>query len=96
MTRRIKVSIKARGESDFPTVDDFLDQVRDYFEILGGVEQALAEDGMNAIEWRIVGATTNSPIALAFVRPPSRPEARYVGINRIAAFAFVGKHRRSQ
>lgn len=64
MARTIKLSISARGESDSPKVDDFINQVRDYFEILNGVEQAIAEDGTNAIEWRIVGATTNSPIAL--------------------------------
>jgi len=50
MSKTIKLSIKARGESDAPRVDDFLDQVRDYFEILDGVEQAIAEDGANAIE----------------------------------------------
>jgi hypothetical protein len=64
MSKTIKLSIAARGESDSPRVDDFLDQVRDYFEILNGVEEAIAEDGTNAIEWRIVGASTNSPIAL--------------------------------
>lgn len=64
MSKTIKVSIAARGENDSPRVDDFLDQVRDYFDILDGVEQAIAEDGSNAIEWRIIGASTNSPIAL--------------------------------
>jgi len=64
MARTIKLSIKARDESDSPTVDDLLDQVRDYFEILKGVEEAIAEDGSQAIEWRIVSATTNSAIAL--------------------------------
>jgi hypothetical protein len=64
MSRTVKLSVKARGETDSPRVDDFLDQVRDYFEILDGVEQALADDGSNAIEWRIVSATTNSPIEL--------------------------------
>jgi hypothetical protein len=44
MSRTIKLSIKARGENDSPRVDDFLDQVRDYFEIMNGVEQAIAED----------------------------------------------------
>jgi hypothetical protein len=33
-------------------------------EMLGEVEEAIAEDGARAIEWRIVGATTNSPITL--------------------------------
>jgi hypothetical protein len=64
MSRTIKLSIKARGESDSPTVDDLLDQVRDYFDILEGVEEAVAEDSNRAIEWRIVSATTNSPITL--------------------------------
>lgn len=71
MSRTIKMSVKARGEIDSPTVEDLLDQVRDFFEILKGVEQALADDGTNAIEWRIVAATTNSPItfeARAFAR----------------------------
>ena len=51
--RTIKLSVRARGEIDSPTVEDLLDQVRDYFEILKGVEQAVAPDGANAIEWRI-------------------------------------------
>src|SRR3954452_22427005 len=62
MSRTIKLSVKASGEIDSPTVEDLLEQVRDYFEILRGVEEAVAEDGSNAIEWRIVAATTNSPI----------------------------------
>lgn len=45
-------------------MEDLLDQVRDYFEILKGVEEALAEDGTQAIEWRIIHASSNSPIAL--------------------------------
>jgi hypothetical protein len=71
MARTIKLSVKARGEIDSPTVEDLLDQVRDYFEILKGVEQAIADDGANVIDWRIVAATTNSPIsfeAQAFAR----------------------------
>lgn len=64
MSRTVKLSIKARGESDSPTVDDLLDQVRDYFDILKGVEEAVAEDGSLAIEWRIIHASSNTPIAL--------------------------------
>jgi hypothetical protein len=62
MSRKITLSIRARGPTDSPTVDDLLDQLRDYFDILGGVEEAIAEDGSRAIEWRIVKATTNTPI----------------------------------
>lgn len=64
MSRKITLRIKARGESNSPTVDDLLDQVRDYFEILKGVEEAVADDGAQTLEWRIIGATANSPISL--------------------------------
>lgn len=56
--------IKARGPSEAPTVDDLLDQVRDYFEILKGVEEAVAEDGSHAIEWRVINASANTPISI--------------------------------
>ena len=62
MSRRIKLSIRARGSTDSPTVEDLLAQLRDYFAILEGVEEAVAEDGRRAIEWRIVGASMNTPI----------------------------------
>ncbi len=62
MSTRITLRIRARGEVDSPTVEDLLDQLRDYFDILKGVEEALAEDGTSAINWRIVNATTNTPI----------------------------------
>jgi hypothetical protein len=70
MARAIKVSIRASGESDSPTVEDLLAQLRDYFEMLEGVEEAVAEDGRRAIEWRIVSATTNSPLAFEAVAFP--------------------------
>lgn len=61
----IKVFISSAGaDTDDPTVDDLLDRLRAYFDILRNVEEALAESGSNAIEWRIVGASKNSPIAL--------------------------------
>jgi hypothetical protein len=63
MSKSIKLSIRARGSNDAPTVDDLLDQIRDYFDILEGVEQAIADDGRRAIEWRIVKASTNSPLS---------------------------------
>jgi hypothetical protein len=64
MSKTIKMSIRARGATDSPTVDDLLDQIRDYFDILEGVEEAVSEDGRQAIEWRIVKATTNTPITI--------------------------------
>jgi len=63
MARTIKLSIRAQGESDSPTVEDLLDQLRDYFDILEGVEEAVAGDDRRAIQWRIINATTNSPLS---------------------------------
>ena len=70
MSKTIKMSIRARGVSESPTVDDLLDQLRDYFKILEGVEEAIADDGSHAIEWRIVKATTNTPITIEAVAFP--------------------------
>ena len=65
MSRKIKLQIRGRNaETDAPTVDDFLDQMRDYFEILRGVEEAVADDGTAQIEWRIVDAKKQSPLAI--------------------------------
>lgn len=65
MARTIKLTIRGRGaDTDAPTVDDLLDQVRDYFDIIESVEGAVAGDAGTAIEWRVVSATTNSPLAI--------------------------------
>jgi hypothetical protein len=60
---KIRISGSGAG-TDAPSVEDLLDQVRDYLEILHGVEEAVAEDGAPAIDWRIVDASRNSPLAL--------------------------------
>jgi hypothetical protein len=70
MARTVKISIRARGETDSPTVEDLLDQLRDQFKVLEGIEEAIAEDGRRAIEWRIVSATTNSPLSFEAVAFP--------------------------
>ena len=63
MGRIIKIKIEGRGDgTDAPVAEDLLDQIRDYLEILRGVEEAIAEDGQNQIVWRIVNATRSSPI----------------------------------
>lgn len=65
MGRTIKLSISARRvDTDAPTVEDLLDQVRDYFDVLRGVEEAVAGDSGTALEWRIIGASKASPLAL--------------------------------
>lgn len=79
MSNKVTLSVAGRGsDTDAPTVEDFLGQVRDYFDVLAQVEATLAEDGESAIEWRIVGASKNSPLSIeAEAFPPAiRSECR--------------------
>jgi hypothetical protein len=64
VAKPIKITIKGSDEigTDAPTVDDFLGQVRDFQDILRGVEKAVSEDGENEIVWRVTNAQMNSPI----------------------------------
>lgn len=65
MSNKVTLSVSGRGsDTDAPTVEDFLGQVRDYFDVLAQVEATLAEDGESAIEWRIIGASKNSPLSI--------------------------------
>jgi hypothetical protein len=65
MSTKVTLSVSGRGtETDAPTVEDLLGQVRDYFDVLAQVEAALAEDGESAIEWRITNAHKNSPLSI--------------------------------
>jgi len=51
MGKMFKIRISGSGAgTDAPSVEDLLDQVRDYLEVLHGVEEAVAEDGALAIE----------------------------------------------
>jgi len=72
MSKTITVRISGKGPgTDAPSVGDLLDQLRDYFDLLGILEKTLAEDGQNAIVWRIVDATKVNPITFtiqAFAR----------------------------
>jgi hypothetical protein len=73
----IKLKIVGRSlETDAPTVEDLLDQLRDYFDILKGVEEALAGDGRAEVEWRIVDASKNSPLSFE-----AAPFARQYAMN---------------
>jgi hypothetical protein len=87
MSRTVKLTIRARGESDSPTVEDLLDQLRDYFAILEGVEEAISDDGRQAIEWRIVKATSNTPLMFEAAAFP-----RDYGVNIDRRVETVTKH----
>ena len=67
MPRKIKLVISGKGaETDAPAVEDVLDQLRDYHDILKEVEEAVAEDGKRVIDWRVVNASRNSPLSFEF------------------------------
>ena len=64
MGKIVKLRISGHGgDTDAPTVEDALDQMRDLLEVLRGVEEAVAEDGASKIVWRIVSASKSSPLA---------------------------------
>ncbi len=64
MRKTVKIFVSSgSAETDAPTVDDLIDQLRDYFDVLKSVESALSEGGGSVIDWRVVGVTRNSPIA---------------------------------
>jgi hypothetical protein len=70
-TVTVRISGKQGPETDAPSVGDLLDQIRDYFDLLGVVEAALAEDGESAIVWRVVDAVRVNPFTFtiqAFAR----------------------------
>ena len=73
MSDPIRFTIRAKNaETDAPTVEDLLAQIGDWNSILRGVEQALAEDGASEIEWRVTGASKNSPLAFELTAFPRR------------------------
>ena len=64
MGRIVRLRISGRGDgTDAPTVEDALDQLRDYLELLKGVEEALADIEPDQIVWRIINASRSSPLA---------------------------------
>lgn len=83
MSKIVKLLITGHGsETDAPTVEDALDQIRDYLEVLRGVEEAVASDGANNIVWRIVNASKNSPLS---VEIEAFPKHFAVNIDNIAS-----------
>jgi hypothetical protein len=63
MGKTITIRISGGGpETDAPSIVDLLDQLRDYFDLLLLVEQTMAEDGQNAIVWRVTSAAKINPL----------------------------------
>lgn len=88
MSKTITVRISGKGpETDAPSVSDLLDQLRDYFDLLGVVEQAIAEDGQSAIVWRIINATKVNPLTFTI-----QAYARQYAVNVDTRADFVMAH----
>lgn len=65
MAKVIKFTISGHGaDTDAPPAEDVLDQIRDYLDILNGVEKAASGSPGSAIIWRITDASRKSPLAL--------------------------------
>lgn len=73
MTDPIRFTIRGHSaETDAPTVEDLVAQIGDWFSILRGVEEAVAEDSAREIEWRVTGASKSSPLAFELTAFPRR------------------------
>jgi hypothetical protein len=65
MANPVRVTIKgsdAEG-TDAPTVEDLFGQIKDFVDLLQGVERAIA-NGANDLVWRVTDARMNSPIGI--------------------------------
>jgi hypothetical protein len=101
MGRTIKITISGRGAgTDAPSADDLLDQIRDYLDILRDVEEAVAEDGRAAIDWRVVDAKKASPIEFALEAFPRQyavnVDRRATEVARVTAAGFAMLQERAE
>lgn len=67
MERTITLQIAGSGQEDgddAPGFKEFLAQITDYLAIFEGVEEAIAAGKGRELEWRITGASRNSPVTL--------------------------------
>ncbi len=80
MANPIRVTIKGSDATgtDAPTVDDLLEQIRDFVEVLRGVERAVTADSANELVWRVTDVTMNSPINVELTPFPTNP-AIFIG-----------------
>jgi hypothetical protein len=85
---RVTITGPADGWIDAPTVDDLLGQIRDFLDVLRGVERAAEAGGTNQLVWRVTDAAMNSPISLELTPfgagPAAATAARAERVERIA------------
>jgi hypothetical protein len=76
MAKPVRVTV--RGPEDdritAPTGDDLIGQIRDFLDVLRGVEETVGEGG-NQLVWRVTDAKMNSPISLEFTPYGTGPTA---------------------
>jgi len=73
MSKIVRFTIAGHApDTDAPSMEDLLDQMRDYLDILRGVEEAAAGASESAIVWRVVEASRNSPLMLGVEAYPKQ------------------------
>jgi hypothetical protein len=73
MGKIIKITIRGRStETEAPTVEDAVEQIRDCLDLMRGLEDAVAEDGQSEIVWRLVNARRASPLSIEIEAFPRR------------------------
>ena len=98
MAKPVRVTIKGSGETgdNAPTVDDLLGQIRDFVEVLQGVEKALADDHTNQIVWRVTDAERQNPISFELTPFATNPaifvDARARDVEKVAIEGIIALH----
>jgi hypothetical protein len=84
MANPVRVTIKGSNTegTDAPSVEDLIGQVKDFVEVLQGVERAMA-GGSNDLVWRVTDARMNSPIGIELT-PFAKDSATYIGARAVA------------
>lgn len=66
MARPVRITVVGVADtvSDAPTVDDLFGQLRDFADVLKGVERAMLPGRGSELVWRITDAAKNSPLSI--------------------------------
>ena len=91
MAERVKISIHPSStKGDWLDIEDMAQQLLDFFSLLEKVNKNLKYD--NSLEWKLVSASTNSPLALeaeAYSREPNQiPDRQAVQVKKETSNVF--------
>lgn len=90
MAKPVRVTIEGPTDprAEAPTVDDLIGQIRDFVELLEGVDEAVEGEGRGLV-WRVTDASKNSPLSFELTPTGGGPAAvvaaRVDRVERIAA-----------